>query len=331
MVPYSPIANNGADSENLAKDSPGKVESNVTWWPWIVSFTAVYTLALPWIFAEVWMNYLVNNDWQRTLPGLDTTSVLKVAMGGHFLAGSLIMLSYPFQFIPSMRQRYAYMHRWNGRLSFSLTLACVVAGMTFIGAKGKLVGGWNMSVAFSLAGMLMGVCAFVSWRFACLKDFERHANWAIRAFSQVVSPFLYRYWYNAAAFLGYRMPAPYQNGNGGEVCADDFCPAYVRPFDALHCWTYWLLSLAIAEAIICARRNRFCVTERDAVFLRSEALSERNTTILIDENAGVIEGDTIRRFSIKDGTFLQKSVFIAGVLMAAVAISVTIGSLLFVS
>lgn len=37
----------------------------------------------------------------------------------------------------------------------------------------------------------------------------------------------------------------------GEHClADDTCPAYSRPIDAVHVWSYWLSALLVAELVV---------------------------------------------------------------------------------
>ena len=107
-------------------------------------------------------------------------------------------------------------------------------------------------------GIVFGFLAAKTWHKARLAKFfaserERyltsHRNWAIRSYSQILAPVLYRYWYTAlAAFNWYPVPKPLKFG---EVCnSDDTCPDYYRWLDSLHCWTYWLSSLLIAEVIV---------------------------------------------------------------------------------
>eukprot|EP00535_Pseudo-nitzschia_heimii_P009120 CAMPEP_0197191974 /NCGR_PEP_ID=MMETSP1423-20130617/24337_1 /TAXON_ID=476441 /ORGANISM="Pseudo-nitzschia heimii, Strain UNC1101" /LENGTH=270 /DNA_ID=CAMNT_0042644773 /DNA_START=482 /DNA_END=1292 /DNA_ORIENTATION=- len=124
-----------------------------------------------------------------------------------------------------------------------------------------LVGGYNMGVSFSLFGFVLAYFAYMTWKTAPSKNadstytIEDHRNYAIRSFSQIIAPILYRYWYTILIFLKiYRTPYDYGgDANKGEklICDDrDICQDYLRPFDALHCWLYWIGAWAVAEMII---------------------------------------------------------------------------------
>jgi hypothetical protein len=131
-----------------------------------------------------------------------------------------------------------------------------VMGLAFIGLKGKLVGGYNMSVAFAAAGLAIGILAFKTWQTARAAktshphlDFTSHRNWAIRSYSQILSPMLYRYWYLCLLLFDWYQ-GPRENKLGAMCQADDTCPDYYRWFDMVHCWTYWLSSWLVAEVVI---------------------------------------------------------------------------------
>jgi hypothetical protein len=308
------------------KSSPlASKSADLKWLPWVLSICAVYIVALPWISFAIILDYLVLHRWRLTLPGLESTELLKVTMALHMAAGAVIMIFYPLQLIPWLRMHYISVHRWNGTACFTVTLLCVAAGLVFIAAKGKLVGGWNMTAAFAAAGMSMAACAIMSWRFARLRQFTRHRNWAIRAFSQIISPFLYRFWYNAVGLLGYRLPEPYEHGEG-EVCRedDDVCTAYLRPFDALHCWTYWLFSLAIAECILFVLRKE--EEEKEHTLIsdpRKIKISIRSTTGYgaFSETVEPINNKPCRPFFITERCF-----FIGGVVSAIATLAIAAGS-----
>jgi hypothetical protein len=113
-----------------------------------------------------------------------------------------------------------------------------------------------MTVAFSVAGATIGILAFQTWKAAraakfstTLVDWNAHRNWGIRSYSQILAPMLYRYWY-FALHLFHLYSAPNALSSGGVCNDDDICPEYLRIVDKLHCWTYWMTSLLVAEIII---------------------------------------------------------------------------------
>uniref|UniRef100_A0A7S2SVV9 Uncharacterized protein n=1 Tax=Rhizochromulina marina TaxID=1034831 RepID=A0A7S2SVV9_9STRA len=231
--------------------SGGSPPPRVWAWPWAVAVVMVYLVAVPWIASQIIVGYLVDQDWEGTLPALGTTALRRFSIAAHMALGAICMLVGPFQFIGSLRRARPSVHRWMGRLFFVTTITSAITGFIFICAKGKLVGGWNMTVSFAVAGFAFGTFAAISWYFAAQEQYTRHRNWAIRSFAQIVSPFLYRYWYIAAAILGYDTVSSYDNGEG-EDCSgeEEVCKRYFRPFDAIHVWTYWVFSLVVAEVVV---------------------------------------------------------------------------------
>ena len=249
--------------------------------PWIVCFGMLYIFALFWVNYAILQRYLLQGNWGAALPGLDSTKLRKFTMGAHFTCGAIALLIGPFQFFPFLRRRVPWLHRWSGRLNVFCALLSSVFGCAFTGRKGKLVGGWNMSVAFCCAGITIGILAVQTWKTArATKEsllrqpqqqqqqqqqqltsrisiapsklaihFDVHRNWGIRSYSQILSPMLYRYWYVALELYGFYQ-GPTTPEMGGVCHADDTCPEYYRLFDQLHCWTYWLSSLLVAELII---------------------------------------------------------------------------------
>ena len=219
---------------------------------------AIYTFTLFWIYYAIVKRNFTKPDWEAALPGLDRTPALAFTMWAHIVCGAISLLLGPLQLISYIRRQIPYLHRWSGRVCCICCMLSTIFGLMFIALKGKLVGGWNKSIAFSVAGIVFGFLAAKTWHKARLAKFfasdrERyltsHRNWAIRSYSQILAPVLYRYWYTVlAAFNWYPVPKPLKFG---EVCnSDDTCPDYYRWLDSLHCWTYWLSSLLIAGVIV---------------------------------------------------------------------------------
>ena len=160
------------------------------------------------------------------------------------------------------RKWYRTVHRYTGRVYVICGILAFVFGQCFIILKQfRLVGGYNMGAAFSVAGFFIGYFAYMTWKTAPSRNnnnnnvrvytIEDHRNYAIRSFSQIIAPILYRYGYGILVILKiYRPPDDYQNGEG--VLCDDrnVCTDYMRPFDALYCWLYWISAWVVAEVVI---------------------------------------------------------------------------------
>jgi Predicted membrane protein (DUF2306) len=169
--------------------------------------------------------------------------------------GAMGMLLGPIQFVPYIRRRCRVIHRWTGRIYCSCGILACFFGLWFIALKRRLVGGYNMSVAFAVAGLAIGFSSFQVCKLArkaksCVShNFQAHRNWAIRSYAQMVAPALYRYWYILMEIFGlYRTPIPLRNG--GYCDENDFCPDYARLLDAAYCWLYWISAGIVAEIII---------------------------------------------------------------------------------
>lgn len=226
--------------------------------PWLIAFIALYVVTLPWIGYSIFVRYFLKPEWNAALPGLDRTPWLKITMRSHMACGALSVLLGPIQFIPHnfRRPSSAIVHRWSGRIYCTCAILSSLLGLIFIALKGKLVGGWNMTAAFAAAGVVNGILGFKAWQTARAAkvasaplDFSSHRNWGIRSYSQILAPVLYRYWYITLHVLNlYKLPLRLKEGL---VCGpDDVCPDYLRLLDMLHCWTYWLTALAVAELVI---------------------------------------------------------------------------------
>ena len=180
--------------------------------------------------------------WNESLPGLhDPASPgAVVAIGVHFVAGVVLLLLGPVQFIGGMRRRVPALHRGLGRLYVASAALAGVGGLFFIVAKGT-VGGTVMDVGFGLYGLSMVVCAGFAFAHARAGRIAQHRAWAIRLFALTVGSWLYRMeygaWFLVAGGLG--------TGRG-----------FTGWFDALMAFFFYLPNLIVAEHIIRAQRSR---------------------------------------------------------------------------
>jgi hypothetical protein len=181
------------------------------------------------------------------------------------------------------RNWYRAIHRYTGRVYVMCAIMSFFFGQWFICLKEfALVGGYNMGAAFSFAGFFIAYFAYMTWKTAPSKNrsktntsttgtkysIEDHRNYAIRSFSQMIAPVLYRYWYVLMAITNvYRVPYINKGDHRGEdmlVCNDrNVCDDYLRPFDAMYAWLYWISAWVVAEIVIaCLPPKHGTVTER---------------------------------------------------------------------
>lgn len=256
--------------------------------PWVIMILALYAFAVPWTQFAIVKRYFLKPDFEAALPGLGSTPWRKFTMRGHMACGAIALLLGPFQFLSKLRKSFPQIHKWSGRIYCVCAMASCLFGLAFIALKKKLVGGWNMSVAFAMAGITLGVLSFKVWQSARAAkvgsppmDFTAHRNWGIRSYSQILAPMLYRYWYICVQLFGmYQAPKP--QFLGGYCTRDGLCPDYLRLFDKAHCWTYWLTALAVAELIIYyLPKHQIEISEGDA-----ESEQETEVPLLPRSNDG---------------------------------------------
>eukprot|EP00804_Cyclotella_cryptica_P026138 CCRYP_013026-RA/>CCRYP_013026-RA protein AED:0.33 eAED:0.33 QI:0/-1/0/1/-1/1/1/0/270 len=168
--------------------------------------------------------------------------------------GLVCLLLYPLQFIPCLRRRFPTFHRWSGRLSLLSAILASLYGLVFICLKKfQLVGGINMGIAFFLYGIVFGICAVMTGYYAKKREFRRHKNWAIRSYSQILATMLYRYYY---AVLGGFGAVHSPDEDDLDCGANDICDYFLKPFDAMHVWTFFLVPLLFAEAVVYLLRDQ---------------------------------------------------------------------------
>lgn len=146
-----------------------------------------------------------------------------------------------------------------------------------------------MGVAFSLSGFFIAFFSCMTWKTAPSRDtngrytVEDHRNYAIRSFSQIIAPVLYRYWYTLLTILKvYRTPYLNNGDESGEKLACDdknVCDDYLRPFDAILLWLYWISAWIVAEVII------VCLPKHQKGTISDASMSGDEKEVLLLENA----------------------------------------------
>jgi hypothetical protein len=210
-------------------------------------WSGVALVASSWVSGALFAGYILifylgapasgsMTRWNRTLPKLYEPShpAAMVAIGGHFLAGSILLLFGPLQLIRPIRERFRTAHRWIGRIYVVCAALAGLGGLGFILAKGT-VGGPVMSLGFGLYGALMALAAAQTWRFGAARLLERHRAWGIRLIALVVGSWLYRMEY------GFWMPLTHGLGNNA---------AFTGWFDRLMAFFFYVPNLALAELFV---------------------------------------------------------------------------------
>lgn len=236
------------DPPSSDEEEPPRSSSNssTAWkWPWIVMLLGLFAFGLPWIGGAIIVRYWIEQDYNAVLVGLDTTTARKVTMVGHMSFGAICLVLGPFQFLPVIRSKWPRFHRYMGRMYVASAVLCSLLGFIFIFLKGfVLVGGINMGIAFFAAGLAFGISAGLTAYYARHQCWTEHRNWSIRAYSQILSPMLYRYFY---LILGGLQLYP---ADTELICDErDVCQPFTNTFDAIHAWAYFLVPLGFAELI----------------------------------------------------------------------------------
>lgn len=116
------------------------------------------------------------------------------AIAVHMVAGAILTIGAPLQALPILRRRWPHVHRRAGYGLFGLALVTGVGGLVYIALNGT-VGGWWMSLWFTVYGAcLMGAAANTVY-YAIDKDMSRHAAWATRLIILAVGSWIYRMHY----------------------------------------------------------------------------------------------------------------------------------------
>lgn len=156
-----------------------------------------------WVSAALFGGYVLINylgavfadleRWNFPLPRLYDPGHpgATASIGAHFATGALLLFLGPLQLLRGVRERWAAVHRWLGRLTVVAAALTGVAGCGFIVMQGT-IGGAPMNVGFGLYGVLMTVAAVQTARFARARQLERHRAWALRLYALIIGSWLYR-------------------------------------------------------------------------------------------------------------------------------------------
>lgn len=192
---------------------------------------AVYIVAFYWRAAvlgdlERWNEVLGSHGMAPDQPATNLFLAL------HLLLAGIVTVGGPLQLVPWIRARAIGFHRWNGR-AYVLTAIGASLAAFYLVAKRGTVAGPIMSVAISIDGVLILVCAAMAWRQALARRIDSHRRWAMRTFMVVSGVWFYRVGLMAWFLV-----------NQGPVGHTD---TFDGPFDVFWAYGCYLLPLAVLE------------------------------------------------------------------------------------
>lgn len=201
-----------------------------------------------------WFVVYAANIGLRGLTSQAPGEVSRVFIGGgvlanaaialHMIAGAVLTLGAPLQALPVVRRRWPVLHRRFGYVLFVLAVSTGLGGLVYIALNGT-VGGWWMSLWFTVYGGAMVCAALLAVAYARSKDLRRHSAWAVRLIVLAVGSWIYRMHY-----------AIWYAATGGAGSNPDFTGL----FDQIQVVAFFVPYLVITEAVLRwqdRRRRRF--------------------------------------------------------------------------
>lgn len=112
----------------------------------------------------------------------------------HMIAGAILTFGAPLQALPIVRRRLPGLHRKFGYVLFVLAIVTGLGGLVYITLNGT-IGGWWMSLWFTIYGAAIISAAVNTVYYARAKDLNRHFAWAVRLVILAVGSWVYRMHY----------------------------------------------------------------------------------------------------------------------------------------
>jgi len=131
-------------------------------------------------------------DVSRVFQGGGALTNLALAL--HMIAGAILATGAPLQAVPIVRRRWPVLHRRFGYALFVLAIVTGLGGLVYIALQGT-IGGWWMSVWFTVYGVALLWAAVNTIYYALAKDLGRHFDWAVYLIILAVGSWIYRMHY----------------------------------------------------------------------------------------------------------------------------------------
>lgn len=99
----------------------------------------------------------------------------------HVISASTLSFCGILQLVPSLRQKYPALHRFNGRLFLLIGLTGALVGLYLTWLRGTRLSDIG-SIGVTLNGILIPIAIYCAWRYAIMGKIQLHQRWAVHAF-----------------------------------------------------------------------------------------------------------------------------------------------------
>lgn len=213
----------------------------------IYQFSLALLVVSTWVSGILFALYIISfyifantlnevQAWNNVLPNLYSPEkpAAMTGMISHFFFGAVLLILGPIQFSQTIRKKFTNFHRWTGMFYTLSSFITGLGGIVFLGVWGAS-GGIPMLIGFGMYGALMMVCSVQTIRFALLREFNLHREWAIRLFALVLGSWIYR--------MGYGFIFGILDGRG-------ITPGFTGPLDYFMDFAFFVIPLMVAEVVI---------------------------------------------------------------------------------
>lgn len=157
----------------------------------------------------------------------------------HVMLAAIVTVGGLLQLVPAIRGRWPALHRWNGRLFFTIAGFMAIDGLWLTWVRGTYL---SLISAFPISIDAVLILLFIAqaWRLAARRDFAAHRRWALRAFMVVNAV-----WFLRVGLMGWVLLS------GGGVGMNDHMSG---PADLALEFGCYLIPLALLELYFRAQR-----------------------------------------------------------------------------
>lgn len=131
---------------------------------------------------------------------------LPIAFQFHALAGGVVLIVGIFQFNPSIKTRWVWLHRWGGQIYVASALVASIAAL--INAAFFDVN-WTARLSFTLLGITWFLATANAYRLIRKRKLALHREWMLRSFSLSLFFVTFSIWVPALAVSGLEQNAAY--------------------------------------------------------------------------------------------------------------------------
>lgn len=117
-----------------------------------------------------------------------------ISIYGHMVSGGVLTVLTPLQLVPQIRAYVPRLHKSLGYTIAILALATATGGLYYMARNGT-IGGLPMTLGFSAYGVLVGIAAVQTIRYARARH-PRHGEWAFRLVVLALGSWIYRLHYS---------------------------------------------------------------------------------------------------------------------------------------